>query len=324
MSEIEFKGELHTIPAGAALVLRVDRVLTAAQAERIKELIAKVLGPDRKVLVLGAEFTVLGVDMGAGDDQSFVTHWPVGSEEPTRIPLQRLVVKDTMTPEAVAKEFSAPTDLAAEPGLADGEKGVYRDFRVIRSKLPEGVEGGIHCTLGGLDDMGTEVLNHPSKAAAKARLERLSRADRWAAGAGYPSDEHRPALSPIGDAGPEHYTLATAFVGLTEKTKEAIVALGGVVPERGILSKHSNWPFASMDPEPLSAESAEKLARKLEAHLNGTAKFELVEISDKEAALLESKRFESAGTVVSLNLPEAQTAPLKAAPHVAANLMKVR
>jgi hypothetical protein len=61
MGEIEFKGELHTIPAGAALVLKVDRMLSAEQTNRIREHCAKVFGAAHPVLVVGPEFEVTAV-----------------------------------------------------------------------------------------------------------------------------------------------------------------------------------------------------------------------------------------------------------------------
>lgn len=53
--EITFKGELHTIPAGASLVLKVDRPITHEQATRIREHCTRALGAEQKVLVLGPE-----------------------------------------------------------------------------------------------------------------------------------------------------------------------------------------------------------------------------------------------------------------------------
>ena len=57
MSAIEFKGELHTIPAGAALVLKVDRCITMEQAARIVEHCRRALGSEQRVLVIGPELT---------------------------------------------------------------------------------------------------------------------------------------------------------------------------------------------------------------------------------------------------------------------------
>lgn len=62
MGEIEFRGELHYIPSGAALVLKVDRSLTMEQMERIKEYCLRALGPDHRVLVVGPEIEVLALD----------------------------------------------------------------------------------------------------------------------------------------------------------------------------------------------------------------------------------------------------------------------
>lgn len=77
---ITFKGELHTIPAGAALVLKVDRHMTAAQTEALLQHCRRVLGQDQRVLVVGPEVTPMaldrlpvrsmGVDPGAGDDRT--------------------------------------------------------------------------------------------------------------------------------------------------------------------------------------------------------------------------------------------------------------
>lgn len=81
MGEIEFKGELHTIPAGAALVLAVDRHLTREQAEKIKQHVQQAL-PGREVLVVGPGLTVsalerlpvvsMGLDMASGPDMAAV------------------------------------------------------------------------------------------------------------------------------------------------------------------------------------------------------------------------------------------------------------
>lgn len=59
---ITFKGELHTIPAGAALVLKVDRHMTAAQTEALLQHCRRVLGQDQRVLVVGPEVTPMALD----------------------------------------------------------------------------------------------------------------------------------------------------------------------------------------------------------------------------------------------------------------------
>lgn len=83
LGHITFKGELHTIPAGAALVLKVDRHMTAAQIEALVQHCRQALGPDQRVLVIGPEVTPMaldrlpvrsmGMDPGADDDMTAVT-----------------------------------------------------------------------------------------------------------------------------------------------------------------------------------------------------------------------------------------------------------
>jgi hypothetical protein len=134
MGEIEFKGELHTIPAGAALVLKVDRELTADEAECIREQLTKALGPDHKVLVIGPGLTpiAVGMDMASGPD----THgyalvdakeglFKVMTAEEAEAHglrmmgytpggLQRLEVKDTMSREDVARVFGVDPALLGD------------------------------------------------------------------------------------------------------------------------------------------------------------------------------------------------------------------
>lgn len=78
MGEIEFKGELHTIPAGADLVLKVDRILSNQQAETLKRYAQQAL-PGRRVLVIGPELELLalpvvsmGMDTASGPDMTAV------------------------------------------------------------------------------------------------------------------------------------------------------------------------------------------------------------------------------------------------------------
>lgn len=63
-SEITFKGELHTIPAGAGLILKVDRQITQEQADRIAQHCPNALGAGLRVLVVGPELTAEAVDAG--------------------------------------------------------------------------------------------------------------------------------------------------------------------------------------------------------------------------------------------------------------------
>lgn len=58
---IEFKGEIRTIPAGAALVLNVDRHLAQEQADAIRAHCCRQLGEDVRVLVLGPGITAQGL-----------------------------------------------------------------------------------------------------------------------------------------------------------------------------------------------------------------------------------------------------------------------
>jgi hypothetical protein len=62
--EIEFKGELHAIPAGAGLVLRVDRPISKEQADRIREHCRIALGEHQRVLVIGPEMTPMAAMPG--------------------------------------------------------------------------------------------------------------------------------------------------------------------------------------------------------------------------------------------------------------------
>lgn len=56
--EITFKGDLHTIPAGATLVLKADRPISMARMAVIREQLACALGDGHRVLVVGPEFEV--------------------------------------------------------------------------------------------------------------------------------------------------------------------------------------------------------------------------------------------------------------------------
>ena len=59
--EIEFKGELHAIPAGSDLILKVDRLITNEQAENIRAQCVQAFGGERRVIVLGPEMTLMAV-----------------------------------------------------------------------------------------------------------------------------------------------------------------------------------------------------------------------------------------------------------------------
>jgi hypothetical protein len=63
--EIKFMGELHTIPAGAGLVLKVDRPITRQQADYIAEYCRNALGADQRVFVIGPELTACAVTQSA-------------------------------------------------------------------------------------------------------------------------------------------------------------------------------------------------------------------------------------------------------------------
>jgi hypothetical protein len=58
-TEIHFRGELHTIPAGSALVLRVDHHITEKQGQLIRAHCREVLGEQCRVLVIGPELTAV-------------------------------------------------------------------------------------------------------------------------------------------------------------------------------------------------------------------------------------------------------------------------
>ena len=63
MDELIYIGEMHAIPANAAgLIVRVDRLLTEAQAEQIEARVKAKLGSEIKVLVIGPELTVTATE----------------------------------------------------------------------------------------------------------------------------------------------------------------------------------------------------------------------------------------------------------------------
>ena len=61
--DINFTGEMQAIPATAkGLVIKVDRFITEAQAELIRNHVRAALGGDIKVVVTGPELTFTAVE----------------------------------------------------------------------------------------------------------------------------------------------------------------------------------------------------------------------------------------------------------------------
>lgn len=70
MLDITFKGDLHTIPAGAALVLKVDFLISDDQVAMLTEYVHRQLGQDQRVLVIGRDVTPMAVDQVPDGDRA--------------------------------------------------------------------------------------------------------------------------------------------------------------------------------------------------------------------------------------------------------------